>query len=170
LNDRWQGRPSGRPFHFYDEYVAISSNSKMISYHPTTNVPYRAPTLIGDAMPAQVVVVLDDLSFANQVVEELSAESYEAVAMPGPLAALDALESVVRMEVLITCPIHAEGQPNGVSLALMARAKRRDVKVIFVGTREQAQHTEGLGTFLTSPVTVEVVVETAVRLLTAGTL
>ena len=121
-------------------------------------------------MPARVVVVLDDLEFADQAVGGLAAQNYEAIALPDPLAALDALESAVRVELLITCTIHAEGQPNGVSLALMARAKRRDVKVIFVGTREQAQHTEGLGTFLTSPVTVEVVVETAVSLLTAGTL
>ena len=117
-------------------------------------------------MPAQVVVVLDDLEFADQAVEELAAQNYEAIALPDPLAALDALESAVRVDLLITCTIHAEGQPNGVSLALMAKAKRRDVKVIFVGTPEQACYTEGLGTFLTSPVTVEVVVETAVSLLT----
>jgi PleD family two-component response regulator len=117
-------------------------------------------------MPAQVVVVLDDLEFADQAVRGLVAQNYEAIALPDPLAALDALESAVRVELLITCTIHAEGQPNGVSLALMAKAKRRDVKVIFVGTPEQAQYTEGLGTFLTSPVTVEVVVETAVSLLT----
>jgi hypothetical protein len=47
----------------------------------------------------------------------------------------------------------------------MARSKRRDVKVIFVGTSEQAPYTEGLGTFLTSPTTVDEVVETAVHLL-----
>jgi hypothetical protein len=47
----------------------------------------------------------------------------------------------------------------------MARSKRRDVKVIFVGTPDQASYTEGLGTFLTSPTTAEEVVETTVRLL-----
>jgi hypothetical protein len=119
-------------------------------------------------MPAQVVVVLDDLDFANQAVEGLAAQSFAAIALPDPLAALDALERAARVELLITCTIHAEGRPNGVSLALMARSKRRDVKVIFVGTHEQKHHTEGLGSFLTSPVTVEAVVETAVRLLTGG--
>jgi DNA-binding response OmpR family regulator len=117
-------------------------------------------------MPAQVVVVLDDLDFANQAVDGLTVQNYEAIALPSPMAALDALEGAVRVEVLITCTIHAEGQPNGVSLALMARSKRRDVKIIFVGAPDQAHHMEGLGTFLTSPVTVEVVVETAVSLLT----
>jgi uncharacterized protein YigA (DUF484 family) len=116
-------------------------------------------------MPARVVVVLDDLDFANQAVEELAAQKCEAIALPSPLAALDALERAARVEVLITCTAHAEGQPNGVSLALMARSKRRDVEVIFVGAPDQAHYTEGLGTFLTSPVTVEEVVETAVRLL-----
>ena len=119
-------------------------------------------------MPARVVVVLDDLAFANQAVDGLAVQNYEAIALPSPMAALDALESAVRVEVLITCTIHGEGQPNGVSLALMARSKRRDVKVIFVGTPEQARYTDGLGTFLTSPTTVEVVVETAVRLLADG--
>jgi hypothetical protein len=117
-------------------------------------------------MPAQVVVVLDDLDFAAQAVGGLAAQNYEAIALPDPLAALDALESPVRVEVLITCTIHAEGQPNGVSLALMARSKRPDVKIIFVGTPEQARYTDGLGTFLVSPTTVETMVETAVSLLT----
>jgi len=119
-------------------------------------------------MPAQVVVVLDDLDFANQAVEELAAKNYKAIVLPSPLAALDALEGAVRVELLITCTVHAEGQPNGVSLALMARSKRRDVKAIFVGTPEQERYTEGLGAFLISPITVETVVETAVRLLTDG--
>jgi PleD family two-component response regulator len=117
-------------------------------------------------MPAKVVVVLDDLAFANQTVEKLTVQNYETIALPSPLAALDALENAARVEVLITCTVHAEGQPNGVSLALMARSKRRDVKVIFVGTPDQAPYTKGLGTFLTSPTTVEEVVETTVRLLT----
>jgi DNA-binding NtrC family response regulator len=116
-------------------------------------------------MPAQVVVVLDDMALANQAVEELTAQNYEAIALPSPLVALDALESADQVEVLITGTGHAEGQPNGVSLALMARSKRRDVKVIFVGTPDQAPYTEGLGTFLTSPTTVKEVVETTVRLL-----
>jgi hypothetical protein len=120
--------------------------------------------------PAQVVVVLDDLDFADQTVKKLAARKYKAIALPSPLAALDALEGAVGVEVLITCTVHVEGQPNGVSLALMARSKHRNVKVVFVGTPEQARHTERLGTFLTSPITVEEVVETAVRVLTTGTL
>jgi hypothetical protein len=52
-------------------------------------------------MPAQVVVALDDLAFANQAVAELAARRYEAIALPSPLAALDALEGAIRVEVLI---------------------------------------------------------------------
>jgi hypothetical protein len=118
-------------------------------------------------MPARVVVVLDDLAFANQAVGALASQNYDAIALPDPLAALDALESPVRIEVLITCTVHGEGKPNGVSLALMTRSKRPNVKIVFVGTQEQARHTEGLGTFLMSPTTVETVVETAIRLLAA---
>jgi DNA-binding NtrC family response regulator len=119
-------------------------------------------------MPARVVVVLDDLAFAKQAAEELAAKNYGAVALADPIAALDALESAVRVEVLITCTDHGDGKPNGVSLALMTRSKRPNVKIVFVGTPEQAQHTEGLGTFLTSPITVEEVVEAAARLLTTS--
>jgi hypothetical protein len=50
----------------------------------------------------------------------------------------------------------------------MARSKRRDIKVIFDGMLGQAPYTAGLGTFLTSPTTVEAVVETAERLLATG--
>jgi hypothetical protein len=116
-------------------------------------------------MPAKVVVVLNDLAFANRAVETLAIQNYEAITLPSPLAALKALKNAARVELLITSTEHAEGQPNGVSLALMARSKCQDVKVIFVGTPDQAPYTEGLGTFLTSPTTVEEVVETTVRLL-----
>jgi PleD family two-component response regulator len=98
-------------------------------------------------MPARVVVVLDDLDFANQTVEELAARKYEAIALPNPLTALEALERAARIELLITSAGRAEGQPHGVSLALMARSKRQDVKVVFVGAPEQARHTVGIVPF-----------------------
>jgi PleD family two-component response regulator len=120
-------------------------------------------------MPAQVVVVLDDLDFANQTVEELAARKYEAIALPNPLTALEALGRAARVELLITSAAHAEGQPHGVSLALMARSKRQNVKVVFIGAPEQARRTVGIGAFLMTPITVGTVVETAVRLLTSRT-
>jgi hypothetical protein len=35
----------------------------------------------------------------------------------------------------------------------MARVKRRDIKVLFVGAAERLEHTQGVGEFLAAPVT-----------------
>ena len=65
------------------------------------------------------------------------------------------------------CPQFAAGPPHGVALALMARQKRPGARVLFVGPRELAPYTEGLGAFMAMPVTVAGVVNVVTRMLTA---
>jgi hypothetical protein len=47
----------------------------------------------------------------------------------------------------------------------MAKQKRPGIRVLFVGPADLEKHTEGLGTFLTSPVSVPQVVEGVLRML-----
>jgi hypothetical protein len=121
-------------------------------------------------MPARVVVVLDDAGFAVRTVETLLARGIDALVLSNSMAALDALEASAtsaRLELLVTCPQFAAGPPHGVALALMARQKRPGARVLFVGPRELAPYTEGLGAFMAMPVTVAGVVNVVTRMLTA---
>ena len=81
------------------------------------------------------------------------------------MTALELLERAERLEVLVTCLDFAPGKPNGIALGRMARLKRPGIRVLFVGPADLEKHAEGLGTFLTSPVTVPEVVKGVLRML-----
>ena len=110
-------------------------------------------------MPARVVVVHDDASFLNYLVSALQGAGYDVTAFSDSIAALYALEAAERVEILITRITFPEGTPHGVSLALMARTKRRVVKVLFVVRPEMVHHAEGVGEILVMPVTAEALLE-----------
>ena len=71
-------------------------------------------------MPAQIVVVHDDQKFIERTVVALVDAGHEVVALASSMSAIEPLEAAQQIEVLITRVIFPEGQPNGVSLALMA--------------------------------------------------
>jgi len=81
------------------------------------------------------------------------------------MTALTTLDNATRIELLVTCPEFAPGQPNGVALTLMARSKRPGIKTLFVGAKEFLPFTEGLGSFMASPVTVPQIVDAVTRML-----
>jgi len=74
--------------------------------------------------------------------------------------ALVALESAPAVELLITRVQFPAGQPNGVSLAQVARLRHSGLKVLFVAHPQTEPHTERLGEFMPKCVTV---VDIAVR-------
>ena len=81
------------------------------------------------------------------------------------MSTLVALEAAQRVEVLITRVLFPEGLPNGVSLALMARLKRPEVKVLFVARPDTEEHTEDVGEFLPAPAKAADVVEIVGKML-----
>jgi DNA-binding NtrC family response regulator len=116
-------------------------------------------------MPAPIVIVLDEADASERTAAMLQAAGYDAISLPDSMAALDAMEGAVRVEVLVTCVDHGAGKPNGVALARMARYKRPGIRILFVGAAEFAQHTDGLGVFIPDPVTAEDVTNAVVRAL-----
>jgi|SRR5689334_9694996 len=116
-------------------------------------------------MPARIVVVLNESGFADKTVSALQAQGQDALALTDPMTALDLLERAERLEVLVTCLDFPPGKPNGIALGLMATSKRPGIRVLFVGPAELQKHADGIGTFLTSPVTVSQVVEGVSRML-----
>jgi hypothetical protein len=116
-------------------------------------------------MPARIVVVLNEPGFADRVGAALQAQGQDALALVDPITALETLEGADRIEVLVTSLDFAPGKPNGIALGCMARLKRPGIRVLFVGPADLEPHADGLGTFLTSPVTVPQVVEGVLRTL-----
>jgi DNA-binding NtrC family response regulator len=116
-------------------------------------------------MPARVVIVLDDPASAEKAVAILKRDGIDAMALAGPMVALDALEGAHHVELLVTSLQFAPGKPHGLALARMARTKRPLLKVMFVGDPGLAQHTAGLGEFMAWPVELTALVRSLIALL-----
>ena len=118
-------------------------------------------------MPARIVVVVDEVGFAERTAGILRERGCEAMALPDSMVALEVLESAERIELLITSMDHGDGKPNGLALARMARVRRPGIKVLFVAEPGMERYTAGLGEMLPWPVCVLDVVERAVSLMEA---
>jgi DNA-binding NtrC family response regulator len=86
------------------------------------------------------------------VVNALSRAVYNVASFADTSCALTAVESAERLDMLITRVTFPEGMPHGVSLALMARRKHPDLKVLFLARQEMVKHTVGVGDVLQTPV------------------
>ena len=109
---------------------------------------------------------MDEPSFADSVARLLVAAGHDAIAFPDSMSALHALQNGRRIEVLVTSVDQSAGMPNRVSLALMARMKRPELRVISIGSAEFAHFVGDAGTLLPSPVSVENVVAVAIGMMT----
>jgi len=116
-------------------------------------------------MPARVVVVLDEATLGEKVAELLARAGYDTIAISDPMAVLDALERAARIELLISSVNFPTGKPNGVSLTLVARVKRPEMKVIFVGSPEYSLFAAGLGEIIPTPASASEIARHAMKLL-----
>jgi DNA-binding NtrC family response regulator len=100
-------------------------------------------------MPAPVVLVHADREFLTTAEAALRTAGLGVAAFSSSLAALAALEVAAIAEVLITCANFPKASdPNGISLALLARTRRPDIKVIFHVPQELARYGDGIGALL----------------------
>jgi DNA-binding NtrC family response regulator len=116
-------------------------------------------------MPAPVVLVHNVTKFAAEAASALRDAGYRVAVFTDPVKALDALDAARTIEVLITRVNFPPGKPNGVSLALMTRYRRPDVRVIFTARAEMERHTQGIGELVPAPVNISDLVATVRRLL-----
>jgi len=119
-------------------------------------------------MPARIVLVHDDPDFREYVATAMQAAGYEIKVFPGSMEAIDALEAAERIELLITRVDFPKGTPNGISLARMAKMKKRGIRVLFAARDENREHTDGVGELLPVPITGAEIVATVKRMLTEG--
>jgi len=116
-------------------------------------------------MPARVVVVLDEPQLGEKVAETLNRNGYDTIAIPDSMVALDALESAALIELLIASIDFPPGKPNGVSLALMAKIRRPEMKMMFIGSPDYALFAAGLGEIIPTPASASVIVQHVAQLL-----
>ena len=121
-------------------------------------------------MSARVVVVYDDPDFCISLTVALRVAGYEVAAYPHPLAALAALNSARPIELVLMRVRFPSGKGDGVSLALSARYRRPDIKVLFLALPAFAEYVTGLGEFIAAPAAIKDIVETVRRLVAPYTL
>ena len=116
-------------------------------------------------MPARIMIVHDEPDFVGDVASILKSGEDDVATYANPAAALDALESAERIELLVSCVDFGPGKLNGVALARMARSRRPEIDVLLIGPLELAQDAGGLGHFLREPVSPWELMTTIERLL-----
>jgi hypothetical protein len=116
-------------------------------------------------MPAETVLVHDAEDFATEAATAPWRGLRGRCVHRSARGTLDALEAAERAEVLITRVNFPAGRPNGVSLALMTRTRRPDIRIVFAAVAETEPYTEGIGEFLPMPVHIPDLVATVLRLL-----
>lgn len=103
-------------------------------------------------MPARIVVVHDEHEFIGDAVSALRLAGHDVVAFSNSIVALNSFDSPEHVELLITRIRFPAGQPHGLSLALVLKTKRRDLKVLFTAEPEYAEDAEGVGEFVPLPI------------------
>jgi DNA-binding NarL/FixJ family response regulator len=111
------------------------------------------------------VIAIRDRTLADGVTGLLKAAGGDVMAFASSTLALSAIEKAVSVEVLVVGLDFPAGQPNGVSLANLARARRPEIKVVFVGTEDLAEYTSGIGQFVPLPVSAGKLAGVALALL-----
>jgi len=113
------------------------------------------------------VVALFDARLCDETAHALNQAGYSALSLPSSLAALGALE-LARRELLIVSADLGSEKSNGIALAQMARMKRPDTPVLFIGEGCHAHHTVGLRAFMAAPADAPEIARKAIEMLTAA--
>jgi DNA-binding NtrC family response regulator len=116
-------------------------------------------------MPARVLVVDCEPGFLSAAETALQAAEVDVAVCDDSMTALTLLETAKVIELLVTCVVFPKGQPHAIAVAKMARLKRPDVKVLFIGGPEHEPHTKGFGEFMAVPVAIPALVDTVRRML-----
>ena len=99
-------------------------------------------------MPAHVVLAHADDAFLQGAHAALQAEAFDVAPYKDSMDALKAVETAGSVELLVVSIDFPGPRPNGVSLALMTKRRRPNVKIIFIGEPFQANLVDDLGHLL----------------------
>jgi DNA-binding NtrC family response regulator len=117
-------------------------------------------------MPARIVLIHDDTGFLGAVAGMLRARGHDVAAFANSMVAYDALKHPQRAEVVVTSIRFPANQPHGLGVFRAARLSRPSLKVIFIGSPEDAEYVEDEGTVFTIPVRPDQIVQAVEEILT----
>ena len=109
-------------------------------------------------MSAQIVLLDDDQAALERTQYLLKQDGLAVAAFLDPMDALAALERIQTVQLLVTSITFPAGKPHGVSVAQLTKYKRRDLQVLFIDSADLAEHTEGVGDFLATPIEADALV------------
>jgi DNA-binding NtrC family response regulator len=81
---------------------------------------------------AAILLVDDDEAFGFAVSRRLKAAGHEVVTVRSSMKALDVLDAGSHVDIMLADIVLAKGEPNGISLARMARLKRPRIKTALI--------------------------------------
>jgi CheY-like chemotaxis protein len=111
------------------------------------------------AAMATILLVEDDAAFAYALSKSLRAADHHVITALDGMSALKALDTDMRIDVLLTDIVLPARQPHGLALAHMARQKRNDIAVIFMtGYDELGKEIDGYK-ILVKPVETQTVLD-----------
>jgi DNA-binding NtrC family response regulator len=116
-------------------------------------------------MPARVVIVHDEPETLHPLADALVLAGHGVARFDDALAAWDALREARTVELLMTRVRFGHSQPQGLGLFIRTRARRPELKVIFIGPLQSKEAVQHFGEFLPTPVDVPKAVATVKRVL-----
>ncbi len=87
---------------------------------------------VADAGRPTVLVVDDDMALGSLITDYLREERFTAIQSPDTMAALELLDSGLKIDVLLVDIAMPKGIPHGVSLALMAKQRIAGLGLVFM--------------------------------------
>ena len=115
-------------------------------------------------MPANIILVHDDLTFVGDVVDALKSAGHNIASFRDPIDAMESINATSRIDILITRVHFRSGRGNGVALAGWARTQRPEVNVLFTVAPENIEHVEEIGEFVVAPIQIPELVATVTKL------
>jgi DNA-binding NtrC family response regulator len=109
-----------------------------------------------------ILVAHDDRGFLASLATTLRSVGHKVTACDNAMSAWDDLNRN-SINLLVTRLQFPYPQPDGVALALKARSIEHDLRVLFIEAAEFRSHAGGLGTYLTSPVSVAQVMDAVAK-------
>ncbi len=97
-------------------------------------------------MRARVVVLNQDKAFLSGISPALTGAGYRVSVFTAPMIALNAMESFVSVDLLLVGGDFGARQPDGISVARMARHRFGLIKILFAVSGDFAGPASELGT------------------------
>jgi CheY-like chemotaxis protein len=114
---------------------------------------------------ASIVLADGNLESLNEAACALTGAGYQVVALGNPIAAIEVIEGLPSVELLITQVDFGPNRPHGISIARMAMIRRPNIKVLFIARPEHIRAARAAGDVIAMPFALPDLLEAAEHVL-----